>query len=701
MSTEPVNPHADRLGEFSADALDFEAVRGLFRGLSFTGLGRRTVNELSPAEPAVIRERLARLTEVLDLAAARDLPGLGGLTDPVPVLERVRRDGRPLDKEELIQLRAFLGTNARLAGWLADRAEESPRLGALGAGLPDLSGVLQLLDRVVDERGVVRDEASPRLARLRRDMRELDQRIGVILRRVMARPGLRSVLSDTNVHRRAGRGVLAVKVRSAGRLQGIVHDRSQSEQTVFVEPREAVEPGNRLATARIDERNEQARVLIELCRELLDHEGELRAAAERLGELELALISQRFCQRHGARVPEIAQERGAAGGLLLRRARHPLLAEHLLQERLEEVVPIDVRLGQDFDMLVITGPNTGGKTLALKTVGLAVLLARVGLPVVCAEGSRVPLYEGICADIGDEQEVSQNLSTFASHLVRIRDGLARATPSTLVLLDELGGGTDPDEGAALGDAVLEHLLERAVPTLATTHLGKLKEFAYRHARAENACVEFDAKTLEPRYRLLVGTPGESSALVIAARLGMPSELVEAAQERQVRRAGEVARLMEDMRGARQAVEQARAQVDERLEDLARKGRKLEAKEGELDRRRDLVEAEAQRDLEGRVRDARRELGGATTLAEQAPGRVREELRGILRRVDEHLSGAALTDRRREFLDGLAKGQYVYLPRFKKRCVVSRIDRTRREVTVRMGKVPVKVSFDELTRHEGI
>lgn len=698
---EPGANYADRLSSFSAGALDFEDVRALFTGLSYSRLGRRMVAELLPLEKEDVLARRQRLVELQGLEAARALPNLGGLTDPMGLFEDARRDGRPLDAEQLLNLRAFLASSQRLGEWMRRLEDDCGALRKLSDGLPNLESLLERIDRIIDERGAVRDDASPKLARLRSEIRTGSLRIDKLLRGMLQKAGLRNLLSDTSVHRRAGRSVLAVKAKSSGRVPGIVHDRSQTDQTVFIEPREVVEAGNRVATARVDERNEETRVLQELLRDLLLREADLRRASGRLGELELGMMCLGFCAQYGARPVEVAGVGGAPPGLLLRQAKHPLLAEQLRSGQISEVVPIDVRLGDDFDLLVITGPNTGGKTLALKTVGCAAICTSMGLPYPCGEGSRVPLYDGIAADIGDEQEIRQNLSTFASHLVRIRDGLARATERTLVLLDELGGGTDPDEGAALGDAVLEELLVRRASTLATTHLGKLKEFGYRHGRAENACVEFDVETLAPRYRLVVGTPGESSALVIAARLGVPKRVVEAARDRQEQRESEVVDLMADMRGARQAMEKARTEVDERIEDLERSRRELAVERDQVERKGELLEAEAQRDLEERVREARGVLSAAVDLLPQVAGEARERLFEALTRADGHLSGAALSERRQGFLAGLAKGQMVYIPRFKKRCVVHKVDRKKEEVAVKVGKLALRVSFDELSEYEGL
>jgi DNA mismatch repair protein MutS2 len=407
-----------------------------------------------------------------------------------------------------------------------------------------------------------------------------------------------------------------------------------------------------------------------------------------------------FCARFAATAPELVDPEGG-GGLLLRGARHPLLVEQLAAGTLDAVVPIDVRLGLEFDLLVITGPNTGGKTLALKTVAVAAWCARLGLPVCCASGSRVPLYSALLSDIGDGQEIRQNLSTFASHLARIRTALERAGARTLVLLDELGGGTDPDEGAALSYALLEQLLARRAPTLVTTHIGKLKELAFRNPRAENASVAFDARTRRPLYSLLIGTPGESNALVIAAELGLPKDLIERARQRLERRDRDLALLMADVRDAREHAERLRSSAEQRLEDVARSQDEARERERAIDERGQRLEAEAQRGIEERVAAARRTLNAARGLLEQLPSAAAAALRQALTEADAELSGAALSDRRRDFLAGLAKGQLVYVPRYRQRCVIRRVDRAQQRLRVLVGKLSVDVPFDEVTWYEAL
>ncbi len=617
------------------------------------------------------------------------------------MLADARTYGRAFEAGELRDLRRFFGGARRIRAWLAERAEAAPACARLAEGWPDFAALEERVDGVVDERGDVVDGASPRLGPLRREIAKLERRSEELVAELARTPKVRSLLTDGQVHRRSGRPTLAVRARSAGRVRGIVHDHSQSGETAFVEPAAAVELGNCLAKVREDERREVALVLSELTRELLGHEDEVRAAAERLAELELAWIGAEFCRTYEARVPRVAGDEGAAEELVLRGARHPLLCEQVAQGRLDEVVPIDLRLGRDFDLLIVTGPNTGGKTLALKTAGLAALLARLGLPFPCESGTTVPLYEGIAADIGDEQEVDQNLSTFASHLARIRAGLERAGPRTLFLLDELGGGTDPDEGAALGEALLAHLLARAVPTLVTTHLGRLKEFAFRHARVENACAEFDVASLRPLYRLLVGTPGESCALAVAERMRLPAELVRDAAARVERRGEEQRQLLDDLRRVREDAERLRSEAEQRVEDLEERDRSLGADRARLEERRETLEAEAQRGLEERTRDARGVVERAQALLPQVGGPAARQLGELLAELDRTLTGASLTERRQAFLRELRKGVYVWLPRYKKRCVVSRVDRQRQQVRVRLGAMTVEVPFDDVTWYENL
>ncbi|MEW6072427.1 MAG: endonuclease MutS2 [Planctomycetota bacterium] len=700
--TDETPGSAEGLELFTARALDWPAVREEIVRHAPSAIGVRALRALGPREDAAARDALARAREIQALAAEGESPPLDGGDDPLPALALAARYRRALEGEELLAVARLLRMADGLGPWLAARRAGLPRCEALWAGRPDLSPLRDLLEAALDRRGRVVDDASPLLKRLRREIATLSRQVERTVREMAGRPGLRSALADGHAGqalRRGGRLVLAVRTAQLGRVPGIVHDRSQTGETLFVEPEAVVEKGNRLAACAADQEREAGRVLTELTREVLARREEVEETAARVAELELAVASARYAARVGGRPARLPDEEGAYGGLLLRQARHPLLLEEERKGRIPAVVPLDLRLGVDFEMLVITGPNTGGKTLALKTAGLAALMTRLGLAFPCGEGTTVPLYDGVAADIGDEQEIQQNLSTFSSHLERIRRGLARAGRRTLVLLDELGGGTDPVEGAALSDAILERLLEVGCHTLASTHLGQLKEFAFRHPRVENAHVEFDIETLAPRYRLVIGAPGESRALAIARRLGLPAELVEAAGARMERRSGEAEELMAEMRRVRVDAERLRAEAEDRLRELEGRVRELEEKRDHLERRREQVEAEAQRGLEERLSRARAWVDRGRQILPRLSSLPRHDVEALLAGLEEALGDAQLTDRRRAFLDGLKKGSLVWLPRYKKRCLVTRLWRDKRQLAVRLGKRDLTVDFDDVTFYE--
>lgn len=708
MSNEPetpeASPEAARLDVFSAGALDWPSVRELLRPFAPSAIGLRALEELAPRDRHDATMALARAREMQQLVEGGTSPPLEGCPDPLPAIELAARYRRTLDGEELLGVARMLRLVSDLGKWLERRRELLPLCDALWADVPPLEPLRDHLEASLDRRGRVVDDASPVLKRVRREISVLTGQVERTIRELAGRPRLRSALADGHagqVHRRGGRMVLAVRARHAGQVPGIVHDRSQTGETLFIEPQGIVEKSNRLSAEEADEAREVSRILTELTREVLHQRDDLGRVAGRIGELELAVTSARWGMKSGGRPARLPGDEGAYDGLLLRAMRHPLLLEQARRGAIEEVVPVDLRLGEDFDMLVITGPNTGGKTLALKSAGLAALMTRMGLSIPCDEGTTVPLYDGVAADIGDEQEIQQNLSTFSSHLSRIRKGLERATPRTLVLLDELGGGTDPQEGAALSDAILERLLELGCHTLASTHLGKLKEFAFRLPRVENAHVEFDLETLAPRYRLIIGAPGQSRALAIARRLGLPPELVDRAEERLERRPGETEQLMDEMRDVRVDAERLRGEAEERLRELEGRNVELETRRGEMERRHGQVEAEAQRGLEERISRTREWVAKGRQLLDRLASKPREEVEALLAGIEEALGVASLTDRRREFLDGLKKGGLVWLPRFKKRCRITRIWRDKRRLEVQLGKRAMTVEFDDITFYDSL
>lgn len=699
--TDDGQPPGD-LEAFSAERLDWPAVRTLFERHSASALGRRALRELQPLAAADARAAHARVAELLALPEGAG-PPLGELADPGPVLAEAVEFNRSISGEGFATLISFLRARARIVAWLEEHRDAVPELARLREGLPDLSALYAELEAGIDARGRVRDGASARLGKVRARMAALTRELERAAKAIAGRPELRAAFADGQVgrvHLRGGRPVLAIRAKSLGRLRGIVHDTSASGSTVFVEPEALIGPGNDLAAARAEEEREVARLFVEWTRTALARRPALERAARRIAAVELAVIGARAARALGARPAAIPAD-GEPAVLVLKEARHPLLVEQQRDGLLAEAVPIDLRLGEPFDVLVITGPNTGGKTVALKTAGLAALLARLGLPIPCAAGSSVPLYVGVVADIGDEQEVQQSLSTFSSHLARIAEGLTRVGPRTLFLLDELGGGTDPAEGAALGAALLDRLLAAGAPTLASTHIGRLKEFAFSRPRAENASAEFDAETLRPLYRLIVGAPGESRALQIAQRLGFEQPILDEARRRLERPSAESEKLMGDLRTAREQAERDRASAEEKLTAAAAHQVELSRTAAELERLRAAVDDEAQVALEGRLAPARAVVAELRALAHQLPAAQRPRLEELIERLAGSLTAGGLTDRRQAFLEGLHRGDLVYVPRYSKRCPVLRLDRGKGRVVVRLGRRELELGLDDISGIESL
>ena len=693
----------DRAQLYAAAALEWPRLRALIARHAVSEIGAAALEELEPRSESAARQALLRTRELFE-SDPNDMPPLAGLADPAPSLGEARRYSRALDGEKLYGVARLLRVVADLGHWFAARREHLEHTSSLWQGLPDLLDLRQELEASLDEKGRLVDEASPLLKKLSLRCAQLNGEIDRRMRELASQSAWRASIAEGHfgrVQRRGGRRVLAVRQRHAGRIPGVVHDRSKTGETLFVEPREVVQLANELSTADADRRREMSRILMELTRSVLDRLEAILLCRERLAELELALIASAYAHSVGGAPARLPGEPGASAGLLLRGFRHPLLLEERAQGRLEHVVPIDLRLGEEFSLLVLTGPNTGGKTLAIKSAGLACLMSSMGLSLPCEAGTTVPYFEGIVADIGDEQEIRQNLSTFSSHLKRIDQGLGRATPRTLFLLDELGGGTDPSEGAALGEAILEHLLEAEVPTIASTHLGQLKELGFRFERAENAHVEFDLRSLAPLYRLVIGAPGESRALSIARGLGFPKDLLARAEKRLVRSDVEAGELMAELREVRLGAERQRAAAEEKRIDAERGLAELEEKRAEVKNKGAALEAEAQRAIEGRVADTRVWLERLEALLPQLPQNQRKLLQPVIEGLDEALSDASLSDKRRDFVASLKKGAFVFVPRFKKRCEVTRVYKDKRELDVRMGKHTMRVAFDDVTFYESL
>jgi DNA mismatch repair protein MutS2 len=460
---------------------------------------------LFEATAAGVRERLAETAEANAILAEGDAPPIGGAAELAASLARARKGGA-LDAAQLLEVGSTLTAIRDTTRFLERRAEAAPRLAALGETIADQPVLRADIEGSLDPSGEVRDEASAALADARHEAHRLAGEIQGRLAHALRDPTIQSCLSDSYYTVRNDRYVLPVRADSRGGVRGIVHDASRSGTTLFVEPEALVELNNRHKRAELAIEQETRRVLRELTEGVADAADEIEAGLTALEIVDLAFARARFGQAQDAVEPEVRDE----GVIRLPQLRHPLIPK-------DEAVANDLRLGEGFTVLVLSGPNAGGKTVTMKTVALAVLFTRAGLFVPAAGNARVDLFDTVLADIGDEQDIREHLSTFSAHMANLARIVREADGRSLVVLDEIGVGTDPGEGAAIAQAVLEALADAGARVVTTTHYNLLKEMAEVDERLANASVEFDPETLAPTYRLRMGLPGTSSASAVAAR----------------------------------------------------------------------------------------------------------------------------------------------------------------------------------------
>jgi DNA mismatch repair protein MutS2 len=524
---------------------------------------------------------------------------------------------------------------------------------ALLAPIEDLGLVAKGITGCIDGRGHVLDMASPELANIRRQMLEVDEKVQNQIRRLLRDPELRRILRYPNATVSGDHYVLPVAVNHRHKLPGVVHRTSSTGETIFVEPTSVANLSAERTVLKGEEDREIKRILRRLSKDVGKVAGPLTKAIDIMARLDFITAKARYSRDFKMFPPDINEE----GRLWLRQARHPLLEQLFRSEQKvsrsfpegseaappsepREVVPIEVRLGTGFNILIITGPNTGGKTVALKTTGLLCLMAQCGLHIPAGEGSLVPIFTRVLADIGDEQSLEQSLSTFSSHISRIAAILQQADEKSLILLDEMGAGTDPTEGAALGRAILDELDNKRCRAMVTTHLGDLKTYAFNNERAENGAVEFDVQTLRPTYRLHIGQFGMSNALKIARRLKLPKSLLSRAH-RYLRRRQRRAPEMVQLQRMRESAEKARAEA---------------------------------------------------LAAQHEAEKQREEYRLELERVQEETRKA---NELREARARLAPNDMVQVPRFGKEGRVVRVDHKKNVVVVSVGIGQWEVSLDEV------
>jgi len=621
------------MDEKTLRVLEYEAVKTRLEREAGSALAKELVAELAVSYDArVIEHWQAETSEARALLERDASVPLGGVHDLRRVIARASKDAI-LEPTELLEVVDTAAASRRLRGFLLHDEEVSPLLSRHARRLGVFRDLEEAVDSCLTGDGEVRDDASPDLVRVRQRTRALHQSIYTRLERMVNSSQYTRMIQESIITIRNERFCLPIRSEFRAEFQGIVHDSSASGATVFMEPLSVVETGNEYREAQRREEEEIRRILLRLSHLVGARAEELTESLQALAQLDFIFARGKLSRQMEAVAPIFNCE----GVVDLRQARHPLLTG--------DVIPIDLRLGEEFDALVITGPNTGGKTVALKTIGLLTLMAQSGLHIPAAPGSRLALFGQVFADIGDEQSLQQSLSTFSSHMTQIVTIMREVKPGALVLLDEIGAGTDPAEGAALAKAILTYLLGIHARTVVTTHYGELKAFAYTQEGIANASVEFDPETLRPVYRLLIGLPGSSNAFAIAARLGLQEGLLRSAQEMIGAGRTHLDRGIEQVEQAQRALNEERRRAEETRRGLERIRSEYETKLADLDQQRTETLAVAHSDAKALVNHAREVI---SRLLEELRRSVKEqrragaavapgELRAQAKQVLDHLS----------------------------------------------------------------
>jgi DNA mismatch repair protein MutS2 len=611
----------------SLEALELQSLLRLLAELAASDLGRDRLLALRPlADGSALASRRARFAELERLLG--EGPLVPSSEAPLlPLLERLEGARAAWDGQELVRLADLLRSSRAAGERIRAAAPPCPALRERAAALPDAGPLVRRIETTLDRRGEVRDDASPRLAELRRSIRRLRERLYKELQGLLGE--LREHLAEDTIPLRNGRLVLLLQAGARGRVRGLLHGRSGTGKSFYFEPLVAVEGNNQLQQALEDEDEERRRLLVELGEEVRAAAGLLAGHADFFAELDSLQAAARFAALAGARLAETCEP----PVLRLVAARHPLLEPRLADLRRAAlgqaghtgpVVPLDLELDADRRLLVVTGPNAGGKTVALKTVGLLTLAHQCGLPVPADSGTRLPVLERLVATVGDEQDLLAERSTFSGRLLRLREAWEAASPGSLVLLDELGSGTDPQEGAALAVALVEGLLERRTLAVVTTHLFPLAAAALELPGASCAAMEFSPESAGATFRLLPGPPGGSEALALARRLGLPEEWLDRAEARLGAEHRDLRRLLAELDRARRETVEARERLEREAGDVATLRRRLERAEAELAAERQAVAARLRAELGAFKSEVARRLSGEIE-------RVRSEARAGKRR----------------------------------------------------------------------
>jgi DNA mismatch repair protein MutS2 len=690
------------------EVLEFDKLRELLRLRTTCAPGRRLISSLEPKTPReTLESAFAMIREAREWLRAGQELGFGALADPQGWLERLESPGTVLEASDFLDTASLLETSAWLRQQFREETAKFPLLAARSSSLADFRELLAAIRRCILPNAEISDDASSTLRRIRIRILQTRESIQKTLKQILR--SRHAEAAEDFVTLRNDRFVIPVRAEHRRNVQGVVHGASATGQTVFVEPFETVEVNNQLVQLAEDEAAEIFRILKELTDRLRGMPGPLKAAADTIAELDSIFARSRFARDFDACMPEFSE----SPELRLEAARHPVLEDKLKREN-RAIVPVSLSLCGEERLLVISGPNTGGKTVVLKTTGLAVLAAQAGIPVA-AERAVLSKFDRVLVDIGDEQSIAADLSTFSSHMLNLKSMLEEATANSLVLVDEMGTGTAPDEGAALAVALLDEFQKKRCFVLATTHHDRLKTYASTTPGVVNAAVEFDDVNLRPTYRLMVGVPGGSSGIAIAKRLALPDSIIEHARSLLAPEAQEAAdliaylhrsrdeldRLRLQMVAERDALEQERTKLrNEWVERQKQRIAHLEQNFTEMQKRfeenvRSVIEAVKERELRAQLeKTSRRKL-------QDARGEAKEELNAaVVQTISESQQDLGIRPESsgKVSADRLQPGVKVRVRGFNKPVILRRVDGPSAQIEA--GPLRMKVALEEITGIEG-
>ena len=578
--------------EKSLNILELPVVLDMLAAEAVTDGGKEACRSLRPSSDRLeVKNRLAETSAAKEMMVVRGSPSLSGIKDIRPSLSRADLGGS-LNTIELLNIARVLQCARLVKGYTSDDKLGKSCIDHLFAALHANRFLEEKITGSIVGEDEIADSASSELANIRRKIRAASARVRDCLQKIISSPSYAKVLQEPIITMRSDRFVVPVKAECKGAIPGLVHDISASGATLFIEPMAAVKANNELRELAAKEKTEIERILAELSADCAAHAEDIASDYSYLITLDGIFARAKLSYKLNGIEPELREK-----GVVLRRARHPLLPK-------DKAVPISLELGEDFDTLIITGPNTGGKTVTLKTIGLLNVMAQCGLHIPADDGSGVPIYRHVLADIGDEQSIEQNLSTFSAHMTNIVHILGECDADSLLLFDELGAGTDPTEGAALAIAVIEHARKMGANVAATTHYAELKVYATNENGIQNASCEFDVETLSPTYRLLVGVPGKSNAFAISERLGLSKEIIDDAKARIGVQNASFEATIEKLEHTRALLERDRAETAKKLREAEESAKKAAFLRAELSVRLEKADEKAKRDAERIIAEAR-------------------------------------------------------------------------------------------------